>query len=221
VLQRLERDEYRRKNTPQILQPCRYTRPFSLQISISSHVPDGTFSIYLYTKRPQKDSNACATVSGKFNCPHEYLLYLNYLTSKILHGRRSPRVPPEFRSFHARPLRHPWPTPSGSGMDQASPVHRQPLSLPLCCKNDRNVFNAIQTLFSGFAGAHPLLSIPSKLFSPKQGGRGIPMLPKFFGVSYSRYLQCSQQNTNSLHFFATSTLCFHHFMNSFAQKHPG
>jgi len=22
-------------------------------------------------------------------------------------------------------------------------------------------------------------------------------------------------------FFATSTLCFHHFMNSFAQKHPG
>jgi len=50
---------------------------------------------------------------------------------------------------------------------------------------------------------------------------GINMLPESFSISYSHYLQCSQQNTNSLHFFATSTLCFHHFMNSFRKKHPG
>jgi hypothetical protein len=57
----------------------------------------------------------------------------------------------------------------GSGLDQASAVHRQLLSLPLFCKNDRNVFNHIQPLFSGFVGADPLFSTSSKLFSPKQG----------------------------------------------------
>jgi len=43
----------------------------------------------------------------------------------------------------------------------------------------------------------------------------------FISVSDWGYLQCSQQNTNSLHFSATSTLCFRHFMNAFAQKDPG
>ena len=110
---------------------------------------------------------------------------------------------------------------SGSGLDQASPVRRQPLSLLLCSKNGLNVFNHIQPLFSAFVSRNPLFSTPSSLFFAKQGGRGITMHPKSFSATYSRYLQCSHQNTNSLHFFATPTLCFHHFMNSFAQKHPG
>ena len=106
------------------------------------------------------------------------------------------------------PLRHHHPRQSSCGLDRRAKM----LSLLLHCKNDLNVFNNIRALFSAFVSPNPLLSIPSSLFSPKQGGRGINMRPKSFSVSYSRYLQCSQQNTNSLHFFATPTLCFHHFM---------
>ena len=131
----------------------------------------------------------------------------------------APTFFPEFCSSYASGI--PGQTPADSGLDQASPVHRQQLSLPLCCKDDRNVFNHIQPLFSAFVSTNPLFSTPSSLFFAKQGGRGITMLPKSFTVSSSRYLQCSQQNTNSLHFFATSTLCFHHFMNSLRKKHPG
>ena len=75
-------------------------------------------------------------------------------------------------------------------------------------------------LFSVFVGPNPVFSTPSSLFFAKQGGRGITMLPKSLSVSNSHYLQFSQQNTNSLHFFAMSTLCFHHVLNSFAQKPP-
>src|ERR1700686_1699033 len=79
--------------------------------------------------------------------------------------------------------------------------HRQLFCLQSRCKNALNVFNAIPALFSVFVGADPLFSTPSKLFLPKQGGKGIAMLPKSFSVSYSRYPQCYQQNTISLHFF--------------------
>jgi hypothetical protein len=111
----------------------------------------------------------------------------------------APTFFPEFCSSYASGI--PGQTPADSGLDQASPVHRQQLSLPLCCKDDRNVFNHIQPLFSAFVSTNPLFSTPSSLFFAKQGGRGITMLPKSFTVSSSRYLQCSQQNTNSLHFF--------------------
>ena len=121
------------------------------------------------------------------------------------------------------------PTPPASpGQDHpaAAWIRRQlstasPLSLPLCCENDRNVFNHIQPLFFAFSIPNPFLSTPSSLFFAKQGARGITVLLKSLRVCNSRYLQCSQQNTNSLRFFSTSTLCFHHFMNSLAQKHPG
>ena len=80
------------------------------------------------------------------------------------------------------------------------------------------VINTFQPLFSVFVSADPLFSTPSKLFSPKQGGRGINHAPKILSCRYSRYLQCSQQNTNSLHFFARSTLCSQHVPASFHQN---
>jgi hypothetical protein len=67
-------------------------------------------------------------------------------------------------------LRHPGKTPFGNGLDQASTVYRLLLSLPLCCKNDSNVFNHIQPLISVFVGPNPLFSTASSLFFAKQGG---------------------------------------------------
>jgi hypothetical protein len=91
-------------------------------------------------------------------------------------------------------------------------------SLLLDCKDHLNVFNKIQALFSAFVSAGPLLSTLSKLFSPKQGVRGIGMLPKSLRVCCSRYLQCSQQNTNSCALFAAPIFCFQHFVDSFGKN---
>src|ERR1700674_1544087 len=47
------------------------------------------------------------------------------------------------------------------------------------------------------------------------------MLPKCFGVRYSRYLQCYQQNTNPCALFAASILYFQYFMNSLRKNTGG
>jgi len=133
----------------------------------------------------------------------------------------APPRSPEFRSFHVQPLRHPRPIPSGRRLHQVSPVHREQLSLPLCCKNDSNVFNHIQPLFSAVIDADPLLSTPSSLFSPKQGLGAITMVPKSSVPADSSNCIVIRKIRTLCTFFATSTLCFHHFMNSLRKKHPG
>jgi hypothetical protein len=129
----------------------------------------------------------------------------------IVAATRSPNFRGEFRSSPVLPSSHDFPVQANQSWHL----------LHSLCKEPLNVFNHIQPLLSAFFNPNPFLSTSSSLFFAKPGGRGITMLPKYFNVSYSRYLQRSQQNTNSLHFFATSTLCFHHFMNSFRKKHPG
>jgi hypothetical protein len=84
-----------------------------------------------------------------------------------------------------------------------------------------NVFNKIRPLFFVFCRPNPLLSTPSSLFFAKRGV-GVQDDSKIPQQQQIRAIyNVLSKNTNSLHFFATSTLCFHPFMSSFAQKHPG
>jgi hypothetical protein len=58
----------------------------------------------------------------------------------------APTFLPEFRSSYASGI--PGQTPSGSGLDQGHLSTANYYSLPLCYKNDRNVFNHIPSFFS-------------------------------------------------------------------------
>jgi len=82
-----------------------------------------------------------------------------------------------------------------------------------------SMFSITSSLFFQHLSAPILCSqhLPGS-FHQNRGVGVQTMLPKSFRVGYSRYLQCSQQNTNSLHFFARSTLCSQHVPASFHQN---
>jgi hypothetical protein len=92
------------------------------------------------------------------------------------------------------------------------------LSLPLYCKDHLYVFNKIQVLFVGLCQRPSFVVNTFQALFTKTGGSRMSTLPKSFDVSYSRYLQCSQQDTNSYALFAAPILCFQRFVDSFAKN---
>ena len=124
----------------------------------------------------------------------------------------NPRLPPEVPATTVQPR----PRSSATSSKQFVP------SLPSLLQKTISMFSIRSSLFFQPFSAPILCSqhVPAS-FQQNRGRRGITMPPKSFSVSYSRYLQCSQQNTNSCALFSAPSLCFHHFMNSLCKNTRG
>lgn len=127
----------------------------------------------------------------------------------------SPRLASRSNTIQPRSLSFQWP------QNNWHSFQRQIVISPSLLQTRSQCFQSHTVSFFSLVGAAPLFSTSSSLFSPKQGGRGITMLPKSFSPRYSSYLHCFQQNTNSCALFSATILCFHHFMNSFRKNTRG